>query len=323
MKVSEAIEDYIHQKRKNGPGYETEESTLSAFRRSVDDVPIGEITSKQVIEFLNCRQVSNCTWTAKHHRLRMFFEYWTDRGYMSALSMPPQRIGRARHATPFIYTRTEVQRLIQATEGAQSNSSCLVSGATLRMVLLTLYGTGAIPGEIIWLKRDDLDLKRGLIFLRGNRVIAPRRVPLSRDLRDLLGSYLRSEEREAVLCPNVFISKLGGPIPKDAMSISFVRLRIRAGVVRADGGSCLPRMRDLRQAFAVHRITSWIEEGADLNRMLPALSGYMGMAGVASTQRFLFLTPERFKRELDKLSPYKPKNRWRDDPGLMTFLASL
>jgi integrase/recombinase XerD len=82
-------------------------------------------------------------------------------------------------------------------------------------------------------------------------------------------------------------------------------------------------MRDLRQTFAVHRIASWIKEGADLNRMLPALSAYMGLAGVVSTQRFLFLTPERFKRELDKLSPLKGRKHWRDDPALMTFLASL
>jgi hypothetical protein len=46
-------------------------------------------------------------------------------------------------------------------------------------------------------------------------------------------------------------------------------------------------------------------------------------SGCVSTQRFLFLTPEWFKHELDKLSPFKGRKHWRDDPALMTFLASL
>jgi integrase len=324
MRVSEAIQGYLRKKRANGLAYETEEETLSAFQRSVNDVPIGEVTSQQVSDFLNCRNVSNATWMAKHYRLRMLFEFWTDRGSMCAISMPePQRRGKDRRPTPFIYTRTEIRRLIEATQEAQSNRFCMVTGATLRTVLLTLYGTGAILGEMLCLKRDDLDLKGSLISLCGDRKVTPRRVPISRDVRELLGSYLRSQDRRSVLCPNVFVSKLGGPIAKDSIQSSFSRVRIRAGVIRIDGEKCLPRMCDLRRTFAVHRIASWIEESTDLNRMLPALSAYMGLGGVASTQHFLFMTPERFKLGLDKLSPHKTRKHWRDDPGLMTFLATL
>ena len=34
-------------------------------------------------------------------------------------------------------------------------------------------------------------------------------------------------------------------------------------------------------------------------------------------------TPERFRKELMKLSPQKAKKHWRDDPILMKFLSSL
>ena len=70
-------------------------------------------------------------------------------------------------------------------------------------------------------------------------------------------------------------------------------------------------------------ITSWVKSGANLNRMLPALSVYMGQVGLASTERFLFLTPERFRKELDKLSPQRAKKRWRDNATLMRFLEDL
>jgi len=189
--------------------------------------------------------------------------------------------------------------------------------------LLTMYGTGAFPKEILWLKRSDLDLKRNLMSLPGNAMIRPRTVPIGKDLHDLLSAYLHSKERSRVHNDNLFVSSSGKPLSERTFTKTFAKVRIRAGVVRVDGGRCKPRLHDLRQTFAIHRIGSWIQEGADLNRMLPALSAYMGLAGLASTQRFLFMTPDRFKSALDRLSPHGAAKHWRDDPTLMTFLGSL
>lgn len=180
-----------------------------------------------------------------------------------------------------------------------------------------------MTGEIICPKRDDLDLKRNLILLCGDGIILPRRVPLNKDLHDVLINYLHSHERKSTSSPNVFVTKLGRPLTIHQLIYSFRRLRTRAGVVCVDAGVRKPRMCDLRPTFAVHRIASWIREGADLNRMLPALSAYMGYNGFESTQRLLRITPERFKRELDVLSPCKSRKHWRDDRGLMRFLAGL
>jgi len=96
-----------------------------------------------------------------------------------------------------------------------------------------------------------------------------------------------------------------------------------AGIARDDGARYQPRLHDLRHTFAVHRLTAWIKRGADLNRMIPALSAYIGQVGLGSTDRYLSLTPERFRTQLDKLSSRRGKKRWRDNPGLMRFLAEL
>jgi len=323
MRLSVALEAYLQKKRANGLRYLSEEGLLSAFQRFVSDLPLDEITPEQVLDFLNRGQVSNVVRFNKLRRFQMFFDFLTDRGFMPSLVIPGPRRVEDERPCPFVYTRTDVRNLIQAVRGNQYNSSCVVTEATLRTILLTLYGTGALPAEIFWLKRHDLDLKRRLIFLRGDRIVAPRKVPLSRDLCALLGSYLRSPERRRVVSSNIFVSKLGRPIGRDSMWTSFRRLCMRSGVFRVDGSKLNPRMRDLRQTFAVHRIASWIEQGSDLNRMLPALSAYMGMGGVASAERFLLITPERFKKELNSLSPRKPRRHWRDDAELMKFLASI
>jgi hypothetical protein len=70
---------------------------------------------------------------------------------------------------------------------------------------------------------------------------------------------------------------------------------------------------------------SWtrVKHGADLSRMIPALSAYMGQHDLGLAERYLRLTPERFRRQLDKLSPRRGKTRWRDNTALMEFLDSL
>lgn len=103
----------------------------------------------------------------------------------------------------------------------------------------------------------------------------------------------------------------------------FQRVRKITGITLEPEAAYSPRMQDIRCTFAVHRITSWIKSGANLNRLLPALSTYMGYASLEAANEYLSLTPERFKKELQKLSSKRERNRWRDDPALMKFLVSL
>jgi integrase/recombinase XerD len=84
---------------------------------------------------------------------------------------------------------------------------------------------------------------------------------------------------------------------------NFARLCTIAKVQRSEGYSASPRIQDFRTTFAVHRITAWINAGADLNRLLPALAAYMGRRSLLSGESYLRLTPERFRKQLNSLSP--------------------
>lgn len=105
--------------------------------------------------------------------------------------------------------------------------------------------------------------------------------------------------------------------------VYFDRMRRAAGLAQDNSSGKSPRLNDLKYTFAVHRITSWVGNRASLSRMLPALAAYMGQVGLGATERYLSLTPERFRKDLDRLSPMHGKRRWRDDPELMSFLNSL
>ena len=51
-------------------------------------------------------------------------------------------------------------------------------------------------------------------------------------------------------------------------------------------------MHDLRHSFAVHRLTAWYRQGADVQRLLPVLSTYLGHSDLEGTKIYLTMTPE-------------------------------
>ena len=56
--------------------------------------------------------------------------------------------------------------------------------------------------------------------------------------------------------------------------------------------ACCQGLHSLRHSFAVHRVTAWYREGADVQRLLPVLSTYLGHARLSDTQVYLSMTPE-------------------------------
>jgi site-specific recombinase XerD len=73
---------------------------------------------------------------------------------------------------------------------------------------------------------------------------------------------------------------------------AFRRLREHIGMRRTDGARYQPRLHDLRHTFAVHRLTEWYRQGADVQRLVHDLSVYLGHVRLAHTQVYLTMTPE-------------------------------
>lgn len=64
-----------------------------------------------------------------------------------------------------------------------------------------------------------------------------------------------------------------------------------SGIIRQAALWRLCRERHKRHTFAVHRLTSWYQQGADVQRLLPQLSTYLGHTSLACTQVYLSMTP--------------------------------
>jgi site-specific recombinase XerD len=323
VNLIEAIDAYIEQKHSAGLSYGLPAWYLANLAKQVGDVSLKRITAREILTFLDGPRTSSSTWIAKYRLLRRFFDYWLARGEIGVLPMPVKRITKQTPFVPYIYTQSEIRTLLKAVRGCQKAPRCCIDPLTLRTVLIFIYGTGALVGEALRLLIEDIDFKKGAVTIHRNRFNRSRTIPIGPDLRSVLEKYLSSRRRRETSDQHFFLNKEGVALSTSTAERTFNRLRQVAGIRRHDDASYQPRILDLRHTFAVHRIAGWIKHGADLNRMLPALSVYMGLVGLRTTEKYLSLTPERFRAQLIKLSPRRSKKRWRDDPELMKFLSQL
>ena len=328
MTLFGAIQKYIDVKRAHGVLFEKGAKDLRAFLSKVGDVPLDRIRPAQVLDYLNGPRTSTGTWRKKFSLLEDFFEHWAAQGLLEASPMPRNRPPVPVTFVPYVYTRSEMRLLLRATSEWQNSSwqnqkMCRMDSATFRIFLLTLYATGMRTGEALSLTQKDVDLTKGVISIRGGRFRRSRKIPIGPDLCSRLRQHKRRLAKAPGDSPYFFVGRDGKALNENSLRVAFRRLRLLTGIQRYDGAIYQPRMDDLRATFAVTRLTSWIREGADLNRLIPALSAYMGLCGLGSTERYLKLTPDRFRKQLATLSPERRKRHWRDDPALMRFLAGL
>jgi integrase/recombinase XerD len=321
MKLSDGIAGYIAHKRATGLKYESAESHFKAFLTCTGDVPLGMVKTDVVATFLDHYSSATVSWRDKYHLLMYFLEFWSARGEIAPVLMPPPRPPIPRTFVPHIYSKEQVRSLLRAASGIPQRYKESTSPQTLRTLFLFLYGTGANVGEAVALKSSDIDMKRGTVTVRNNRYNLARMIPICKDLQVAMQRYERWRLRRHIRTDLFFVKNDSNPLIKSSLTANFRKICKMGSVCRVDGVT--PTMQDFRPTFAVHRIQSWMRTGANMNKLLPALAVYMGHGGLSSTQKYLSLTPERFQEQLSRLSPIRRRGHWRNDKDLMAFLGTL
>lgn len=292
MKLAAAVEMYVLQQRTMGQKFESPAVALRAFSRRYGKMRLQAITSTEVKQFLDVPQTGPATWRRKHGVLRDFFKYWQYREELHTVPMPLAVPKCTQTFVPYIYSRRELRLLLEVVPRCQRNVECSLSPATLRTLLLFLYGTGMRAGEAIRLRLANVDLDNAVITIRGTKFYKSRLVPLGRDVVRLLREYLATPGRWNQHYQLLFQSRSHKCLDHSTVDLTFRRLCALAGVRRSDPSSQQPRLHDLRHTFAVHRLTEWYRTGANVQALLPALSTYLGHADLHSTQCYLTMTPE-------------------------------
>lgn len=294
MTLTEAIDSYLQLKRALGAVFSAETRILRSFGHALGDIPLDTIDRQATHAFCRGSGPPTRWWERKHQALRGFFAYLVTRGYLNRSPLPElgPRIPRSFEA--YIYSREELQRLLDTTAILKDARSPL-QHITFRALLLTLYGAGLRPSESLRLRCCDVDLGDRVLAIWDTKFFKSRLVPIGTTLTTALGTYHRARKclpMPAEARSAFFASHLGSAITLSKFERVFVRLREHAGIESPPGARWQPRLHDMRHAFAMHRLIAWYREGADAQACLPLLSTYLGHVNVSGTQAYLSMTPD-------------------------------
>lgn len=306
MKLSAAIDAYVTLKRSLGAVFAAETRILHCFGKSFGDVCLDAIRPEACHRFCRGTGVPTRWWERKHYALRDFFTFLVSRGHLATSPLTDVRPQVGRSFQAYIYSREELQRLLDATAILPDQRSPL-QPATFRTLLLVLYAAGLRPSEGLRLRCCDVDLADRVLAIRDTKFFKSRLVPVGADVALALESYrdrrrrlpLLEEERSAF-----FASQSGQAIPLWKLESVFARLRQHTGIKRPPEARWQPRLHDLRHTFAVHRLTAWYRQGADVQTCLPLLATYLGHVSISGTQTYLTMTPELLAEASERFEHY-------------------
>ena len=297
MILRDAVERYIEWQRVHGARFVTSGYILHLFCKFIGDGARCDAVAKvDVLAFLAGEGPLTRHRANKYGALAGFYRYAISRGYAGHSPLPPSddEPRQPPSAPPYIYSHDELRRLFGAIDISRQRSVQL-DGDTLRALLLLLYGAGLRLGEARRLTLGDVDLPDALLTIRNTKFHKTRLVPVGSQLAGALQAYATQRAQRTLPkgTASTFLAKRDGtPLAQRTVQCAFAKLLQAAGIVASNDERRAPCLHSLRHTAAVNRLTSWYRQGANVQRLLPALSTWLGHAHLDGTQVYLSMTPE-------------------------------
>jgi integrase/recombinase XerD len=228
------------------------------------------------------------------------------RTQIPAFGLLPYRPTRAR---PYIYSDDEIKALLQAALKIPAKDG--LRPWTYHCLFGLLSVTGLRVGEAQNLELQDVDLRNGVLTIRGAKFGKCRLVPLHASTRRVLADYIARREQVWANRPvssYVFLSGLGNRLDGADIRRMFYALSRQTGL-RGPSDSHGPRLHDMRHAFASKTLLRWYRAGENAEQRLPILSVYLGHVLWRDTFWYLSALPELMHEAMSRL-----EKRWEARP---------
>ncbi len=160
------------------------------------------------------------------------------------------------------------------------------------MLYRLLYCCGVRTCEARLLMRENVNLHASYIDIFNSKGLKDRRIFFPEDLRIL---YMKYDDIINEIYPDrtyFFPVKSNNCCQRQSIGRNFNKIWKVAGLGNKSGSKA--RAYDFRHHFAFANLNRWIEEGTDVNTMLPYLMRYMGHSSLKSTFYYLHLVPDFF-----------------------------
>ena len=232
--------------------------------------------------------------------------------YMASLGIQvyiPHDFCHFEQKLPYIFTQRELDALfyeIDAYVPSQINNRNLLRLSNEYKVLFRMiYGCGLRSSEGACIAASNVDIESGVLTIFNSKGQKDRLVYISDDLKELFKNYYQYICGELGVAPEWFFPALD---PSRPLKNSTVSRRFTEAWARTSFSfSCndKPVVHDLRFTFVTKRINRWIEEGKDINVLLPYLARFLGHKSISGTHYYYQLTLDaaRIIKSRDSISP--------------------
>jgi integrase len=301
------LERYVIMRQGLGYKFQRQAQRLADFVSFMEKRKAVTITTKLAMQWATLPPDRNASWALRLSAVRGFARHIASLNPKT--EVPPAGIlPPLKRAKPYVYSDAEINALLAAALALPP------ADGLRRWTYHCLFGLLAVTGmrlsEVIGLKRDDVDLKEGVLTVRQSKFGKSRLVPLHPTARAALRSY--SERRDVYFgsrCgPHFFVGERGGRMAQPTIHSVFLSLSREIGL-RRQGDRTGPRIHDLRHRFAIRTLVGWYREGTDVEKKLPALSTYLGHTWVRDTYWYLSACPELMQEAARRLD-----QRWEAKP---------
>ena len=194
---------------------------------------------------------------------------------------------RKSRRVPFIYSHTDIDRLIKAA--LQLGHPGALQPQTYATLIALLSVTGVRISEALHLQIADIT-PEGLL-IRKSKFQKTRLVPLHETAAKGLRTYLTLRRHAPAGDDHVFVDDEGRSLTYCAAYEMFQKLLKIAGIASTPNGQ-RPRLHGLRHSFAVRALEASPEGRARIGQHMLALATYLGHVNIYSTYWYLEATPE-------------------------------
>lgn len=301
------IDGLISEKRTLGFVYEFEAYILKKF----DDYCVYHNLEEAVISriLLEEWEIQRDTESKGYRSQRVSFVRQLSL-YMNSLGIPsyiPRNFYDHEKKVPHLLSDDEISAFFKAVDSywpSFRRSSLIRLALEYRILYRLIYCCGLRNSEACGLKVSQVDLSTGIITIIHSKGDKDRLVYLSEDLQQLCTEYLESLKdmtgRNLVwFFPSIDLEK---PLPNTS-----VDARFNDNWKKTDYALCCdkkPTVHCLRHAYVIKRMNIWMDQGIELNVMMPYLAKFLGHKGSNETFYYYHQIEEAFAviRKKDKHS---------------------
>jgi integrase len=303
--LREAVQAYLDMRR--GLGFKLHEAgnALINFVAFLEQHHASHITQSLALAWAQLpAKTQPSYWAQRLSFVRGFARYRSATDPRTQIPLQGLLPFQPKRAQPFLYSDDNIRCLLHAARQMTYHDE----RESLRpMVYYCLFGlltvSGLRLGEACNLELQDVDLKAGLLTIRGAKFGKDRLVPLHPSTCEVLASYIAKRECHwagRAVPPYLFVSSWGNQLDKGGIHYTFNRLSRQIGL-RGQSDRYGPRIHDLRHRFATMTLLQWYRSGEDVERRLPFLSAYLGHVHVSDTYWYLSAWPELMQEAMSRL----------------------